>query len=106
MPDASQWRTAANYDHVDTLSASSLAWEWLRRNEAYCADFEAFAATGADTAAMTARIREHWRLRFPGKTQPQSVRCVGVLAAGRRYQRHHPCTNARSPGPISAAASH
>ena len=39
-PDASTWRSSAEYDHLDALTASDLAWEWLRRNEAYDADFE------------------------------------------------------------------
>ena len=33
LPDASNWRSAAHYDHVEKLTASGLAWEWLRRNE-------------------------------------------------------------------------
>lgn len=40
-PDASTWRSKAEYEHLDALTASDLAWEWLRRNEAYDADFEA-----------------------------------------------------------------
>jgi hypothetical protein len=34
-PDASLWRSPAHYDHIDDLTASDLAWEWLRRNDAY-----------------------------------------------------------------------
>ena len=54
LPDASVWRSSARYDHVEKLTASGLAWEWLRRNEAYDQDFEAYAAPGADQAALTA----------------------------------------------------
>ena len=43
-PDASIWRFS-EYDHLDTLTASDLAWEWLRRNDAYDADFEAVSYT-------------------------------------------------------------
>ena len=43
-PDASTWRSSAEYDHLDALTASDLAWEWLRRNDAYDTDFEALLA--------------------------------------------------------------
>ena len=63
-PDASTWRSSAEYDHLDALTASDLAWEWLRRNEAYDADFEALA--GSDVPkSMTDQIRQRWGLRFP-----------------------------------------
>lgn len=66
-PDASTWRSSAEYDHLDTLTASDLAWEWLRRNEAYDADFEALA--GADVPKnMTEQIRQRWGLRFPRRS--------------------------------------
>lgn len=68
MPDASAWRSSARYDHVEKLTASGLAWEWLRRNEAYDHDFEAYAAPGADRSAFTEKIRQRWRLRFPGRS--------------------------------------
>ena len=87
MPDASHWRTAIRYDHVDILSGSGLAWEWLRRNEAYNQDFETFSAHTKEASALTAKIRERWRLRFPGQPGPRSRRCIGLLATGRRYQR-------------------
>lgn len=63
-PDASTWRSSAEYDHLDALTASDLAWEWLRRNEAYDADFEALAASEAQPG-MSDRIRQRWGLRFP-----------------------------------------
>ena len=68
MPDASQWRSEGHYGHVEKLTASGLAWEWLRRNEAYNQDFEALSAQEADTTVLTEKIRQRWRLRFPGKS--------------------------------------
>lgn len=62
-PDASTWRSSAEYDHLDVLTPSDLAWEWLRRNDAYDADFE---ASGRRTPkSLTERIRQRWGLRFP-----------------------------------------
>lgn len=63
-PDASTWRSLAEYDHLDALTASDLAWEWLRRNEAYDADFEALAAADVPKD-LTAQIQQRWGLRFP-----------------------------------------
>lgn len=65
-PDASTWRSS-EYEHLDALTASDLAWEWLRRNEAYDADFEASATGHGDPTSLTDRIRQRWGLRFPGR---------------------------------------
>lgn len=81
LPDASNWRSAAHYDHVEKLTASGLAWEWLRRNEAYNSDFEALSAKGADRDALARSVRERWRLRFRGRSVSRSVGGVGLLAA-------------------------
>ena len=66
MPDASQWRSSERYEPVEHMSASGLAWEWLRRNEAYNRDFDALSAHDADIAMLTDAIRQRWRLRFRG----------------------------------------
>jgi hypothetical protein len=63
-PDASTWRSSAEYDHLDALTASDLAWEWLRRNEAYDADFATMTAADAPSA-LTEKIQQRWGLRFP-----------------------------------------
>ncbi|MDH0367833.1 transcriptional regulator domain-containing protein [Brucella anthropi] len=66
-PDASTWRSS-EYDHLDTLTASDLAWEWLRRNDAYDADFEAVASGHGDPEPLTEQIRQRWGLRFPHRS--------------------------------------
>lgn len=66
-PDASTWRSSAEYDHLDALTASDLAWEWLRRNEAYDADYDALTAADAPKS-LTDRIRHRWGLRFPRRS--------------------------------------
>ena len=68
MPEASQWRSSAPYDYIDELTASELAWEWLRRNEAYRRDYAVFSIAGADQNASAASIRERWGVRFPGRS--------------------------------------
>ena len=81
MPDASHWRSSARYDHVEKLTASGLAWEWLRRNETYNQDFEAVSAKDADRVELTEQIRQRWRLRFPGRSGSRSADAFSVLAA-------------------------
>ncbi|MCL8489107.1 MULTISPECIES: transcriptional regulator domain-containing protein [Bradyrhizobium] len=65
VPDASGWRSSALYLHVDELAASDIAWEWLRRNEAYDHDFDAYCRNKENSQSLTDRIRQHWGLRFP-----------------------------------------
>ncbi|WP_244495059.1 transcriptional regulator domain-containing protein [Bosea sp. Root483D1] len=87
-PDASNWRSAAAYCYVETLSASDLAWEWLRRNDGYDQDFEALTRTTSDPQPLLARIRERWGLRFPGRSAQRSAHGAGVLVVrGRRQHR-------------------
>lgn len=62
--DASAW-LSSDYNHLDLLTSSDLAWEWLRRNEAYDRDFQALAAGWDDPFEMTEHIRQCWGLRFP-----------------------------------------
>jgi hypothetical protein len=57
-PDATQWRISTNYDHLDDLTASDLAWEWLRRNDDYDHDFEALGRTDVDPQLLTEKIRD------------------------------------------------
>lgn len=63
--DDSDWESASDYDYLDTLGASDLAWEWLRRNERYEHDYAAFDRATRDPSDATDVIRERWGLRFP-----------------------------------------
>lgn len=67
-PDASGWRSSANYDRIDTMLASDLAWEWLRRNDDYDHDYGVLASAGADARPLTDKIRQRWGLRFPRRS--------------------------------------
>ena len=64
-PNESIWRSSAEYEHLDVMTASDLAWEWLRRNDSYDADFEASASGRGDPTALRDHIRQRWGLRFP-----------------------------------------
>lgn len=96
-PDASTWRSLAEYDHLDALTASDLAWECLRRNEAYDADFEASASSLGDPKPLTEQIQRRWGLRFPGRSPVPSSRSPRLLAAARGHQRRRADPN---PGGI------
>jgi hypothetical protein len=72
LPDASHWHSEARYARVEKISASDLAWEWLRRNEAYDEDFAVYCAEGADKAALSESIRQRWGVRFPRRSLRRS----------------------------------
>jgi hypothetical protein len=72
LPDASHWHSEARYARVEKISASDLAWEWLRRNEAYDEDFAVYCAEGADKAALSESIRRRWGVRFPRQSLRRS----------------------------------
>lgn len=67
-PDAAGWRSSDAYAPVSDMSASDLAWEWLRRNEAYDQDFQALRERKGDRQTLTAKIRQRWGLRFPHRS--------------------------------------
>ncbi|WP_423416169.1 DUF6499 domain-containing protein [Hyphomicrobium sp. B1] len=78
--DASEWRSSASYDHVEELTASGLAWEWLRRNEAYGRDFRAVMERDVDPTRLMHMIWKNWGLRFPGGSVPGASKCSRLLA--------------------------
>ncbi len=79
--DASDWEAAADYDYLDTLAASDLAWEWLRRNEGYEHDFAVFDRARPDAGDETDLICERWGLRFPDPAVAAGAGCARLLAA-------------------------
>lgn len=97
-PDASQWRSSASYDHVEGLTASSLAWEWLRRNDAYDRDFEALMRADGDLGSLMDKIRQQWGLRFPCRPSPGAASSARPLAPARRYKRRNPRRRTGRPG--------
>jgi len=68
--EQSQWRSSENYDYVDRLSASDIAWEWLRRNQEYQRDYQKLSGARVPTLNLLERASTRWGLRFPGSTAP------------------------------------
>lgn len=82
MPeDASDWERASDYNYLDALGASDLAWEWLRRNDRYEDDFAAFDCAVHDGEDAEALIRTRWGLRFPATAVAAGARRPRLLAA-------------------------
>ena len=61
------WRDAEAYTYFDDLDAPGLAWECLRRNPRYRAEFPEMTAGN--------RSPSDWGLRFPGRPQVGRSRC-------------------------------
>ncbi|TXL72398.1 hypothetical protein FHP25_25480 [Vineibacter terrae] len=87
-PDASGWRSSVRYAHVADMTASDIAWEWLRRNESYDSDFQALAASKDEPHALTDEIGQRWGLRFPGGPDAGTTRSASDLASPERHKRH------------------
>ncbi|WP_421934273.1 transcriptional regulator domain-containing protein [Phenylobacterium sp.] len=83
-PDASRWRSSAEYDYLDDLIASDLAWEYLRRNPEYQRDYAQIGGRATGVEQATKRLRLRWGLRFRGSPGAQHHGAAGVLDAGSR----------------------
>lgn len=62
------WHSSEAYAFVDALSPSQLAWEWLRRNEAYRRDYARFRLVeDPERETLAALMQARWGLRFPDR---------------------------------------
>lgn len=77
------WRSEERYAGLRELSAPALAWEFLRRNDDYQADFEhikAEVASGGTGRAGDARLA-FWGLSFRCGSGARGASTASVLAA-------------------------
>ncbi|SJZ78028.1 transcriptional regulator domain-containing protein [Consotaella salsifontis] len=79
VPDASRWRSSSDYDYLDDLTGSDLAWECLRRNPDYQRDFAEVQDHARNAAHLARLMRLRWGIRFPNGTERDGERCDGVL---------------------------
>lgn len=90
-PDTSRWRDNTSYDYFDNLSVEGLAWECLRRDEAYQNHYQSIVTTGTDAEPLPQEVELRWGLRFRGTTLAH--RCGadrpvdGARQPGRRASR-------------------
>ncbi len=66
MIDA-DWRSASAYDHLDDLNWPSVAWECLRRDKEYLADYGNPRFRAALDSGVAGAERR-WGLRFRGRS--------------------------------------
>ena len=81
MPYERDWRDADACAYLHDLGASAFAWEFLRRNRAYQAAYQAIAGAGHAAAEMSERVAHQWGLRFRGRPQPGRRSCLCRVAA-------------------------
>lgn len=77
------WRSEERYAGLRELSAPALAWEFLRRNDDYQADFnriKAEVASGGTERANDARLA-FWGLTFRRRSAACRADPAGLLAA-------------------------
>lgn len=67
LPDPSGWRSTNDYSHAEELTASDLAWEWLRRNEAYDRDYQKLVSDESDAPSLREELCQQWRLFYPAR---------------------------------------
>lgn len=85
MPsDRSGWRSSADYDYVERLGASDLAWEWLRRNKHYAQDYATLSKAAPDDASLRQALLDKWGLRFRGRSQPPGAKGLRALGSPDR----------------------
>lgn len=85
MPsDRSGWRSTADYDYVERLGASDLAWEWLRRNKHYAIDYATLSKAAPDDASLKQALLDKWGLRFRGRSQPPGAKSLRALGSPNR----------------------
>ncbi len=87
MPDTSHWRDDAAYTYFDDLDTEGLAWECLRRNPTYKAEFGKLLTQPAPDTAKDDACRRHWGLRFRNSTEAYGARHHNLLGAGGERER-------------------
>ena len=71
------WRDSAAYGDLDEMSLRGLAWEYLRRNPDYLADYLEFRSAGG--ADRSSDVAQSWGLRFRGRSFAPRDGHSGVL---------------------------
>jgi len=75
------WRSSSDYDYLDDASLRDIAWEYLRRNRDYAAEYNELDATElTGDAGRSSR----WGLRFRGGPKARLAICEDFLTAGSR----------------------
>lgn len=90
MSEEESWRSDSAYDYVDHLTASELAWEFLRRNPDYRTAFQELVTSGRLTDEEARVFAREWGLSFRGKPSDHGARPTDFLDPGDRPCRDRP----------------
>ncbi|SNS93872.1 transcriptional regulator domain-containing protein [Sphingopyxis indica] len=84
MPQHGTWRSASAYDYVEELDPEELAWEFLRRNRQYQAEYQQLTGAARLDASADTGICAKWGLRFRDGPEATRDRCRDLLGGSRR----------------------
>lgn len=86
MPVVFNWRSPTENDYLKHLDRPGFAWEFLRRNPGYQAEYETIvrgAASDAGSGGVTSEaLARRWGLAFPGRSKTVCRPSGRVLATG------------------------
>ncbi|MBB4096310.1 hypothetical protein HGG72_23330 [Ochrobactrum pecoris] len=88
-PDTREWNKSSNYDPIDAMEVDGVAWEFLRRNQQYQADYKnstlqepepAESETDGIQSSPDSGIPKKWGLRFCRRSKVDVPAATTVLA--------------------------
>ena len=88
-PDTREWNKPSNYDPIDTMEVNGVAWEFLRRNRQYQADYKdstlrepepAESETNDIQSSPGNGISPKWGLRFCRRSTADVPAAAAILA--------------------------
>ena len=88
-PDTREWNKSSNYDPIDTMEVDGVAWEFLRRNRQYQADYKdstlrepepAERETDDIQSSPENGISQKWGLRFCRRSKADVPAAAAILA--------------------------
>ncbi|MBZ9775141.1 transcriptional regulator domain-containing protein [Mesorhizobium sp. CO1-1-8] len=96
-PDTSRWRDNTSYDFYDSLPVEGLAWECLRRWNAYQRFYVTLARLGAETQPFPTKAQRRWGLRFRRSSRAVRIDARRPVVTSCRPRGADPCAVARLP---------
>ncbi|MER9713296.1 DUF6499 domain-containing protein [Mesorhizobium sp. M0174] len=106
-PNTSRWRDNNSYDFFDSLPIEGLAWECLRRSDAYHRAYLGLVHSRTEREPFPAEAQKRWGLRFPGTARPfgPGARRLVVASGGSRGVGSHVITRLPADRPRDAQRS-
>lgn len=89
-PDTSHWRDNKSYDFFDDLPIEGMAWECLRRSDAYQRHYLALVHEGTEQNPLSTEAQARWGLRFRGPAGPVRADARGSVVTACRSRGGNP----------------